>query len=158
MKRRTRSVTSSLVADLHRSVAGCAGGVGVVPAVIIACVLAVVLLGGLAAAGVARDGSGGVRIPFVDRGGSEADDDTSRANDEPDENEASVDNAGASEENEPVESRREQERGSATDDDTSRANDEPDENESAEHARAGENEPAESEREREPDENERGEG
>ncbi len=107
MKRRTRSVTRSLVADLHRSVAGCAGGVGVVPAVIIACVLAVVLLGGLAAAGVARDGSGGVRIPFVDRGGSEADDDTSRANDEPDENE-SAEHARAGE-NEPAESERERE-------------------------------------------------
>ena len=75
---------------------------------IIACVLAVVLLGGLAAAGLARDGSGGVRIPFVDRGGSAADDDTSRANDEPDENE-SADNARAGEENEPAESGRERE-------------------------------------------------
>ena len=160
MKRRTHAVISSQVAHALRPLAGCGGGVGVVPAVIIACVLAVVLIGGLAAAGLARDGSGGVRIPFFDRGGSEADDDTSRANDEPDENEASLDSAGAGGENEPAESRREQERGSAANNDTSGANDEPDENESsAENARAGEeNEPAESEGEREPDENERGEG
>jgi hypothetical protein len=57
---------------------------------IIAFVLAVLFVGGLAAVELTRDGSGSVGIPFVDRGGSDANnDDSSGAHDEPDENEAS---------------------------------------------------------------------
>lgn len=95
MKPRTKAVVSSLVDVVQRSVAGGAGGVGVVPAVIIACVLAALLIGGLAVANLTRRGSDTVRIPFVDRGGSEGNDDSSRANDELDENEASEGNAEA---------------------------------------------------------------
>ena len=103
---RTRALTSSLVDLVRRPVAGCAGRVGVVPAVIIAFVLAALLVGGLALADIARDDSSSVRIPFVD-GGSGAGDDSSDADDEPDENEASeekVDAEGpAADEKEPEE-------------------------------------------------------
>jgi hypothetical protein len=85
---RTRALTRSLIDLARRSLAGCAGRVGVVSAVIIAVFLAALFAGGLAVADVARNDSVSVRIPFVD-GGSGTGDDSSQAHDEPDENEGS---------------------------------------------------------------------
>ena len=128
-KRRTRVISSPLVGRLQRPAAGCAGRVGVIPAVVIALVLASLLIGGLAVVDLTRDGSGSIELPFVDRGPHANNDESSGANDEPDENEAPEADTVGGEENEPAENEREPEQASGPDDDTSRAHDELDENE-----------------------------